>query len=366
MLAEVTRIDTENRRVILADGELEYDFLIVAVGAVDHYFGHDEWAAFAPGLKSIPDALEIRRRFLAAFEFAERETEEARRRAWMTFVIVGGGPTGVELAGTMSNVARYTLARDFHHIDPTTARVLLIEGLPRVLPTFVEPLSESAREQLRALGVEVRTGERVSTIDADGVTIGDERIEAKTVLWAAGVKASPLGASLDVPLDKAGRVMVEPDLSIPGHGEVFVIGDLAHIEQDGELVPGVAPTALQSGQHAAECIRRTLQGQKRTPFHYRNKGLLATIGRGAAVADLGGRWKFSGVIAWLLWLFVHIFFLVGFRNRLLVMIQWAWSYLTYDRGARLITGRVERTTRDALTGTSDRNYAGGETCRTSD
>ncbi|WP_337176451.1 NAD(P)/FAD-dependent oxidoreductase [Paludisphaera sp.] len=340
LLADVTGIDTERRVVTLADGEVPYDYLIVAAGATHSYFGNPEWEEFAPGLKSIEDALEIRRRMLLAFEIAERETDEATRREWLTFAVVGGGPTGVELAGTLRDVARMTLAKDFTHIDPSTARVVLIEGGPRVLGGFEPEASESARKQLERLGVEVRTGERVTRIDADGVMVGDERIAARTVLWAAGVAASPLGRTLGAPTDRAGRVMVHPDLTVPGHPEIHVVGDLAHLEQDGAPIPGVAPAATQMGAHAARNIVRAMEGEPPLPFRYVDKGSMAAIGRGAAVAQLG-RLKLSGVLAWLAWLFVHILFLIGFRNRMLVMFQWAWSYFSYDRGARLITSRAE-------------------------
>lgn len=340
LLAEVTGIDVDRQIVTMADGEVSYDSLIVATGATHSYFGHDEWEPLAPGLKSLQDALDIRRRILTAFEVAEREPDPALRRAWMTFVIVGAGPTGTELAGTLVEVARKTLASDFRHIDPTEARVILLEGSDRVLGAYTDDLSKKAREQLERLGVEVHTGKVVTSIDAEGVSIGSERIEAKTVLWAAGVAASPLARSLHAPLDRAGRVMVEPDLTIPGHTNVFVIGDLTHVEQDGKPVPGVAPSAMQMGASAAANIRRSLGGKPHEPFVYRDKGMLATIGRGAAVAHIG-KLKATGYVAWLLWLFIHIFFLIGFRNRVLVMIQWAWSYFTYDRGARLITARVQ-------------------------
>ena len=340
ILAEVDAIDVPGRAVILADGRIEYDALILAAGASHSYFGHDEWERFAPGLKSLTDALEIRRRVLTAFELAERETDLETKREWMTFVIVGAGPTGTELAGTLVEVARHTLSRDFRHIDPAEARVILLEGSPRVLSAYVEELSTKARAQLERLGVEVRTGCTVTAIDGCGVTANGERIAAKTVLWGAGVAASPLARTLGVALDRAGRVMVNPDLTIPGRDDLYVIGDLARIELDGKLVPGIAPAAMQMGPVAADNVLRTLRGEPRRPFRYRDKGMLATIGRGAAVAQLG-RWKFSGYLAWLTWLFVHIFFLIGFRNRVLVMIQWAWSYVTYDRGARLITGRVK-------------------------
>ncbi|MEO6809328.1 MAG: NAD(P)/FAD-dependent oxidoreductase [Isosphaeraceae bacterium] len=339
ILADVTSIDVAGKRVILADGEVPYDVLILATGATHSYFGHDDWEPFAPGLKSLEDALEIRHRILLAFEVAEREPDEAHRRAWMTFVIVGAGPTGVELAGTLTEVAHKTLSRDFRRIDPKETRVLLLEGMPRVLSAYSEALSASAQRQLEALNVEVRTGTMVTGIDADGVSIGSERIRAHTVLWAAGVAASPLARSLGVPLDRAGRVNVGADLLLPGRDDLYIIGDLAHLEQDGTPVPGVAPAAIQMGQFVARDLVRRLRGQPRKPFQYVNKGMLATIGRAAAVAHVG-RFQFSGVLAWLAWLFVHAFFLIGFRNRLVVMIEWAWSYLTYDRGARLITVRA--------------------------
>ena len=336
LLAEATAIDMPSRRVILADGEVEYDFLIVATGATHAYFGHDEWERLAPGLKTLKDALQIRQRILMAFEIAEREPDERLRREWMTFVIVGAGPTGVELAGTLAEVARQTLARDFRHIDTSQARVVLVEAATKVLGTFDNALSARAQDQLKKLGVEVRLGVPVSEITVDGVKVGTEWIGARTVIWAAGVAASPLARSLNVPLDRAGRVRVEPDLTVPGHDNVYVIGDLAHLEQDGKPVPGIAPAAMQEGRHAAANLLRSLGGQERLPFRYHDKGMLATIGRGAAVAQIGSI-RASGYAAWLLWLFVHIFFLIGFRNRLVVMIQWAWSYITFDRGARLIT-----------------------------
>jgi NADH dehydrogenase len=337
LLAEVHQVDLAGKRLVLDEGEMSFDFLILATGATHSYFGHDDWARFAPGLKSIADALEIRRRVLYAFEAAEREPDAARRTVWLTFVIVGAGPTGVELAGAVSEIARHALARDFRRIDPTQARVILLEGSSRVLPTYVEKLSEKAREQLEALGVEVRSNRMVTSIDADGVSCGDERIAARTVLWAAGVAASPLARSLGVPLDRAGRVRVEPDLTIAGHDHVYVIGDLAYLEQDGQPVPGVAPAAMQEARHTARNIIRAIEGQPRLPFRYHDKGMLATIGRAAAVADLGAI-KLWGLVAWLAWLMVHILFLIGFRNRFVVLFEWVWSYLTYERGARLITG----------------------------
>ena len=336
MLADAIAINVTDKRVALLDGSVDYDILILATGATHAYFGHDDWAEHAPGLKSLQDALRIRQRVLMAFEVAERETDDSRRRAWMTFVIVGAGPTGVELAGTLAEVTRQTLARDFRHINTASARVILVEASPRVLGAYTEDLSEAARQQLEKLGVTVWTGVQVTGIDVEGVWIGRERIHAHTVIWAAGVAASPLARTLGVPLDRAGRVMVEPELTIPGHDDVYVIGDLAHVEHDGALVPGVAPAAMQEGWHAAQNIMQTLRNQPRLPFRYIDKGMLATIGRGAAVAKIG-RIKATGHFAWLVWLFVHILFLIGFRNRLLVMIQWAWLYVTFDRGARLIT-----------------------------
>jgi len=336
MLADATAVDLPAKRLILADGTVNYDILIVATGATHAYFGHDAWSEHAPGLKSLKDALVIRQRVLMAFEVAEREPDVVKRRAWLTFVIVGAGPTGVELAGTLAEVTRQTLARDFRHINTASARVILIEASPTVLGAYPPDLSDAARRQLENLGVAVWTGVEVTGVDAQGVTIGHERIHARTVIWAAGVAASPLATSLGVPLDRAGRVVVEPGLTIPGRDDVYVIGDLARVEQGGKLVPGVAPAAMQEGRHAALNITRSLRGQERLAFRYVDKGMLATIGRGAAVAHIG-RFKTSGLLAWLLWLFVHILFLIGFRNRLVVMIQWAWSYVTFDRGARLIT-----------------------------
>jgi NADH:ubiquinone reductase (H+-translocating) len=336
MLAAATAVNVAEKRVELVDGWVDYDLLIVATGATHAYFGHDDWAICAPGLKTLKDALKIRQRVLMAFEIAEREPDSVRRRAWMTFVIVGAGPTGVELAGTLAEVARQTLARDFRHIDTASARVILVEATGRVLGAYTKDLSDAARAQLEKLGVTVWTGVEVTAIDLEGVSIGQERIGARTVLWAAGVAASPVGHSLGARLDRAGRVVVEPDLSLAGRDDVYVIGDLAHVEIDGALVPGVAPAAMQQGLHVAENIKRSLRGQPRLPFRYVDKGMLATIGRGAAVCKIG-RLKATGFVAWMLWLFVHIFFLIGYRNRLVVMIHWAWQYFTFDRGARLIT-----------------------------
>ncbi len=300
----------------------------------------------SPGLKSIGDALEIRRRVLSAFEFAEREAEADKRHAWLTFVVVGAGPTGVELSGALCEIAHHALAKDFRHIDPKQARVVLLEGSDRVLPPYAPELSEKARQQLARLGVDVRTGQMVTSIDADGVLVGGELIPAKTVLWAAGVTGSRLGRTLGVPLDRANRVVVNPDLSVPGHPEVFVVGDLASLLQDGKPIPGVAPAAMQEGKHAAENILRAIRGETGLPFRYLDKGSLATIGRWSAVAQLG-RTQLSGPIAWLAWLLIHVMFLIEFRNRVLVLIQWAWSFVSYDRGARLITGPLRKNTEEA-------------------
>jgi len=336
VLAEVVGVDLAAKKLLLADGELPYDYLVLATGATHSYFGHEEWAPFAPGLKSIEDALEIRRRVLLAYEMAERDPEH--RREWLTFVIIGGGPTGVELAGALAEISRQALSREFQHIDPSHARIILVEGVPRVLPPYPDDLSQKARTQLERLGVDVWTGARVTGIDAAGVTLGHERILARTVLWAAGVAASPLAKSLRVPLDRAGRVRVEPTLAVPGRNDVFVIGDLATLEQDGKPVPGVAPAAIQMGRHAARNILRAIAGLPAEAFRYRDKGSFATIGRGKAVGELAGGLKLSGFPAWVAWLAIHIFFLIGFRNRVLVLFQWAYSYVTFRRGARLITG----------------------------
>lgn len=338
LLGDVTAIDRDARRLRCADGsELGYDYLIVASGARHAYFGHDDWAVHAPGLKTLDDALLIRRRVLTAFERAEAETDPVRRAAWLNFVVIGAGPTGVELAGTLAEISRHTLRREFRRVDPAAARVLLVEAGPRVLSALPETLSEKAAAQLRRLGVEVHTGRAVSAVDADGIALGDERIAARTVLWAAGVAASPLGRCLGAPLDRAGRVVVEDDLSVPGHPEIFVVGDLASRMQDGKPVPGVAPAAKQMGTHAARMIRARLAGAATTPFRYADAGSLATIGRMAAVADLG-RVQLSGLIAWWFWLLIHVLFLIGFRSRLIVLINWSWSYWTYQRHARIIVG----------------------------
>jgi len=340
LLGEAVSVDVDARRVKLADGaELSYDLLVVATGATHSYFGHPEWERDAPGLKTIDDALEIRRRVLLAFEAAEREADPELQKALLTFVVIGAGPTGVELAGALSEIARQTMVRDFRNIKPESARVILLEGKDRVLPPYPPDLSEKARRQLVDLGVEVITGAIVTGVTGSEVRYGDRVIPTRTVLWGAGVQASPLARSLGAPLDRAGRVLVEPPLTIPGHPEVFVIGDLAAVRQhDGSFVPGVAPAAIQEGQHTAMNLERAVEGQPLRAFKYRDKGSLATIGRAAAVADFG-RIRFGGFVAWMAWLVIHIFFLIGFRNRFLVITQWAWAYLTYQRGARLITGR---------------------------
>jgi NADH:ubiquinone reductase (H+-translocating) len=341
LLAEAKGFDLDRNAVVLADGSIPFDYLIVASGATHSYFGHDQWARVAPGLKTIEDALDIRRRVLYAFEAAERDADSASRLSWLTFVVIGGGPTGVELAGALIEIAHHALAKDFRQIDPTQARVILLEGASRILPTYVPDLSDKARSQLESLGVEVRTGALATQIDAHGVSLGLERIEARTVLWAAGVAASPLGQALGATVDRAGRVMVEPDLTVTGHPRVYVIGDLASLEQDGKAVPGVAPAAMQGGRHAVKNILHTIRGEPREPFRYIDKGSVATIGRAAGVADFG-RLKLSGVIAWLAWLFIHIFFLIGFRNRVMVSAQWAFAYVTNERGGRLIIGRRDQ------------------------
>ena len=335
LLGEATKIAVDEKRVLLEDGSaLSYDRLIVATGTTHSYFGRDDWAPFAPGLKTLDDALEIRRRVLLAFEMAERETDPVKRAAWLTFVVVGGGATGVELAGTFAEIARHTLQGEFRRIDPHTARVVLVEGTERVLPVYPADLSLKAKLQLERLGVTVWVNRRVTHVDQNGIAMGDERVSARTVIWAAGVAASPLGASLGAPLDRAGRVLVEPDLSVPGHPEIYVLGDLAAL--DG--VPGIAPAAKQMGRHVGKNIARTIRGEKTEPFRYRDYGQLATIGRNAAVAVLG-KVKLSGFPAWLVWLVAHIYFLINFRNRLIVMIDWGWAYITYQRYARIIFGK---------------------------
>lgn len=337
LMGEVHRIDTAARRVHVGEQAFPYDFLLVATGATHAYFGHDEWARHAPGLKTLDDAFLIRRRVLDSFERAEATADAAERDACLTFVVIGGGPTGVELAGTLAEIARHTLADEFRHIEPRKARVLLIEAGPRVLGTFTESLSVKARAQLERLGVEVHTGQPVTHIGEGFLEFGGQRITARTILWAAGVAASPLGRQFDAERDRAGRVRVNPDLSLPRHPEVFVAGDLASLEQDGKPVPGVAPAAKQMGTCAAGNILAKLAGQPTRPFRYRDWGALATIGRHSAVAQLPTL-RFSGIFAWWFWLVLHILFLIGFRSRLIVLINWAWSYFTYDRAARIILG----------------------------
>lgn len=345
LLGEVVGIDVDRRCVRLSDGEVPYDELIVATGATHHYFGHDDWAPLAPGLKTIEDATEIRRRILLAFETAEREPDPARRDAWLTFVVVGAGPTGVELAGALGEIANDTLKNDFRVIRPADSRIVLVEAADRVLPPYPPGLSEKARRSLERLGVTVRLRTSVTAIARGTLTVSaggrSEEIRSHTVLWAAGVAASPLARQLatatGAALDRAGRVHVQPDLSLPGHPEVVVIGDTAHVEQNGALLPGIAPVAMAQGRYAARRVEARLAGRERGPFRYRDKGTMATIGRSAAVADLRVV-RFSGLPAWLAWLFIHLLYLVEFESRLLVLVQWAFMYFTRNRGARLITG----------------------------
>lgn len=339
-LGEVVAVAPATREVLLGDAtRLRYDHLVLATGASHAYFGKDDWAPHAPGLKTLDDALAIRRRLLLAFERAEAAPNPQERAAWLHFAIIGGGPTGVELAGTLAEIARHTLRSEFRHIDPSQARIRLIEAGPRVLPSFPESLSASARRQLERLGVEVATGLPVSDIGAHGYQRGGEREQARTVLWAAGVAASALGATLGVPLDRAGRVRVDAQLRVPGHPEIYVAGDLAAVEQDGRPVPGVAPAAKQMGTCVARSIRASLAGTPSADFRYRDYGNLATIGRMAAVVDLG-KLRFGGVLAWWFWLLMHVFFLIGFRNRAIVLLNWTWAYWTYQRGARIILGKT--------------------------
>jgi NADH dehydrogenase len=337
ILAEVKSVSVAAKTVNIGDREVAYDYLILATGSRHSYFGHDEWEKLAPGLKSLEDAVEIRRRLLLAFEYAEEITDEAAKAAAMTFVIIGGGPTGVEMAGAIAEISRYTLAKDFRHIDPASARVVLVEGDQRVLSGFPEDLSVSAMNQLKQLGVEVRTGIHAKNLTDAGVEVGQEFIPSRVKIWAAGNAASFVGKTMGVPIDKAGRVIVNEDLTIPGHREVQVIGDLANFShQDGKLLPGVSPVAMQQGRHAVRNILAMIDGRKPQRFRYWNKGSMATIGRNKAVADLNFI-HLSGLPAWVVWLFIHIIFLVGFRNRIAVLIQWAWAYLTFNKGARLIT-----------------------------
>jgi NADH dehydrogenase len=338
LLAHALQIDVAARTVTLDRGEIEaYDYLILATGASHTYFGHSEWAERAPGLKTLDDALEMRRRVLLAFEAAERETDPAAQRRLLTFVIIGGGPTGVELGGALAEIARQSLRHDFRRIRPESARILLLEGSPDLLGTFPQPLRDAARASLTRLGVEVRTDAKVVDVNSDGVRAGGELIPASTVLWAAGVAASPLAKSLGVPLDRVGRVLAEPTLAIPGHPDVFVVGDVCALQQDGEWLPGVAQVAMQGGAHAARNVLHAIRGEPLQPFRYRDYGIMATIGRGAAVGVVFGS-KISGWFGWLFWIFLHIFWLIGFRNRIAVMTEWAWAYVTFQRRVRLITG----------------------------
>jgi NADH dehydrogenase len=350
LLAEARDLDPQNHKLILNDGAIEYDTLVVSTGAQNYYFGNDRWREFAPGLKTIEEATQIRHKILFAFEAAEREHDPAARRAWLTFVVVGAGPTGVELAGALGEIANDTLKHEFRSIRPEEARILLLDGSSRVLPPFPEELSHAAEKLLLGLGVRARNNVRVTGIDENGVTIdcagSKERIEAKTVVWAAGVTASPFGKIVadrtGAKLDRGGRVLVEPDLTVPGHPEIFVIGDLAAVSQDGKPVPGVAPVAMQEGRYVAKAIRTRLDNATPAPFRYLDKGTLAVIGRAAAVASFfGGKLKISGFLAWLVWLFVHLMYIVEFESRLLVFIQWGFEYLTFNRGARLITGSAQ-------------------------
>jgi len=336
-MGEVVGIDTDARVVALTDRRIAYDYLLVASGATHAYFGHDEWERFAPGLKTLDDAFLIRRRVLTAFEQVEAATSDAERDACLTFAVIGAGPTGAELAGTLAEIARHTLAKDFRHIDTRKARILLVEAGPRVLSAFTEKLADKARKQLERLGVEVHTGKPVTEIGAEFLKFGDQRVAARTILWAAGVAASPLGKQLGAELDRAGRVRVQPDLSLAAHGEVFVAGDLASFEQSGKPVPGVAPAAKQMGACVAKNILARIEGRATTPFKYTDFGALATIGRHSAIAQLPNL-RFSGILAWWFWLALHIYFLIGFRSRLIVLINWAWAYFTYARGARIILG----------------------------
>lgn len=348
LLGNAVDLDPSRRKLILADDEIDYDTLVVSTGSKTSYFGHNEWESIAPGLKTIEDATRIRHKILFAFEAAEREPDPVKRRAWLTFIVVGAGPTGVELAGALGEIARDTLKNEFRSIRPEDSRILLLDGSPRVLPPYPESLSAAAESHLIKLGVRARNNVRVIGIDEDGVTIqthgGTEHMAAKTVIWAAGVTATSFGKVLErhcgAHLDRSGRVQVEPDLTIAGHAEIFVIGDLAAVEQDGQPLPGVAPVAMQQGRYVAKTIDARLNGREMKPFHYFDKGSLAVIGRAAAVAHIG-KLKLHGLIAWLVWLFVHLMYIVEFENRVLVFIQWGFQYLTYNRGARLITG--ERT-----------------------
>lgn len=341
LLDEVTSVDLDSREVMTRHGPISYDFLILAPGADTSYFGHDEWLAHAPGLKSLEDALEVRRRILVSFERAERETEPHARHALLTFVVVGGGPTGVEMAGAIAEISRKVMVDDFSHIDPREARIVLIEAGPRILPTFDERLSAKAHRELERSGVEVIVGTPVQSVERECVRTSRETIETRTIIWAAGVRVSELAGKLNAETDRAGRVRVQPDLSLPCHPRVFVIGDIAACpDEQGNFLPGLAPVAIQEGYHAASNVIRALEGKSYLSFHYQDKGTMAAVRRAFAVAQIGGL-RLSGFVAWMVWALVHIAFLIGFRNRTVVMFEWAWAYLSYQRGARLITGNPQ-------------------------
>jgi NADH dehydrogenase len=352
LLAEVTGVDVARRRVLLGARSISYDYLVLATGAGQSYFGHEDWAAYAPSLKTVADATAIRNHILLAFELAEDEPDPELRRALLTFVVVGGGPTGVELAGAIAELARHALAGQFHHIDPTSTRVVLVEAMDRILPAFPQKLGRAAHAELQRLGVRVRTRSPVERVDAAGAVIAGERLDARTVIWAAGVSASPAGRWIGAEVDKSGRVRVGPELTVPGHPEIYVIGDTAVAMQDGKPLPGVAPVAMQQGRYVARAIRARIEGRRpKRPFRYFDKGYLATVGRGYAIGSIGPL-QLSGFPAWLVWAGVHISYLIGFRNRVLVMLQWAWAYVTYQRGARLIPAgpETERKARELLEG----------------
>ncbi len=337
LMTEVTGVDLEQQRVLIDDRAVPYDYLVLATGAHDNYFGHPEWEHYAPGLKSVTDAIAIRRKILLAFEAAELETDPERVKELLTFVLIGAGPTGVEMAGAIAELAHKALAPDFRHIDTTSTRIILLEAAPRILAAFPEPLARKSQKKLNRMGVEVRTSAPVSAIDERGVVAGGERIAAKTIIWTAGVSASPAGKWLGAEVDRAGRVKVNEDLSVPGHPNVFVIGDTASATQDGKALPGVAPVAMQAGRYVARLVAHRVRGKElHEPFHYLDKGNLATVGRSYAIVDIG-KIRLTGLIAWVMWLVVHIYYLIGFRNRFITLFQWAWTYFTYSRGARLIT-----------------------------
>ena len=337
LMAEVTAVDVEQQRVLMGDRSIPYDYLVLATGARDNYFGHPDWEQFAPGLKTIEDARAIRHKILLSFEAAELETDPQKIQELLTFVLVGAGPTGVEMAGAIAEIAHKTLTAEFRHIDPRMARIILIEALPRILGAFPKSLARKTQKRLTRMGVEVRTNTPVLNIDEHGVTVPDEHIAANTIIWSAGVGASPAGKWLNAEMDRAGRVKVAEDLSVPGHPNIFVIGDTASVQQQGKPVPGVAPAAIQEGGYVASVITRRVTGQEQgKAFHYINKGNLATVGRAYAIVDIGP-FRLTGLIAWVMWLIVHIYFLVGFRNRFVAIFQWAWTYFTFARGARLIT-----------------------------